>query len=369
MNEHELKLRALEVQSEHAFIIAAIDGTILDWEGAAAKIFGYSRDEIVGRKLEVLFTREDVQRGEPANELASAQSYGKGEDDRWTLRKDGSRFWAAGAVTPILDDRGDTCAFVKLLRDRTDIRAQLDTLRNRLGAVDRAESHRNVFLATLAHELRNPLFAISASTRILEKTSTSQPDANSVAVIGRQLGFISKLIGDLADVARAAEGKPRLDMQDVDLRTIVDRALETCAPVLAEKRQNVDVLASSPIQLEADPARLQQILLVNLIANASKFSPPDAKIWMKATVEGSEVVLRVQDKGIGVPPEFLPQMFDLFTQAELPDRRVAQQGMGLGLPLVKSIVELHHGSIQAISQGLDKGTEITLHLPLRQPIA
>lgn len=369
MDEREIKLRALELQSEHAFIIIDNSGLIVDWEGAATKLFGYSRSEILGKRLDILFTREDVERGEFTNELASARSYGKGEDDRWMLRKDGGRFWASGALTPIVDDHNEVVGLVKILRDRTDVRSQLDALRNRVEAAQRTESHRNIFLATFAHELRNPLFAISASARVLERTVTNHPAAKEyVTTIERQLSFISKLISDLADVTRAAEGKLKLNVQEVDLRTIIDLALETCSPALLDKRQDVEVLASRPIQLEADPARLQQIL-VNLIANASKFSAADAKIWIKASIEGPEAVVRVQDKGIGVPPQFLPVMFDLFTQAALPNRYGTQQGMGLGLPLVKTIVELHHGTVQAASPGTDKGTEITLHLPLRQPMS
>lgn len=367
MDPRELKLRALAVQSEHAFIIVDVAGTILDWEGAATKIFGYAREEIVGKRLEVLFTPEDLARGEFMNELASAASYGKGEDDRWMLRKDGCRFWASGALTPIVNDRGEAVAFVKILRDRTDIRAQLDTLRNRLETFERNGSHTRVFLATLAHELRNPLFAISASARVLERIMAKPPAATeSVATIERQLAFISKLVGNLADVSRAAEGQLKLNVQDVDLCNVIRYALESCMPALAQKRQYAEVLASSPITLEGDPTRLQQVL-VNLVANASKFSPSNAKIWIKATIEGPEVVVRVQDKGIGVPSQFLPRMFELFTQAELPERYGAEHGMGLGLPLVKSIVELHHGTVQATSPGENQGTEVTVHLPIRQP--
>jgi two-component system CheB/CheR fusion protein len=150
------------------------------------------------------------------------------------------------------------------------------------------------------------------------------------------------------------------------LRQIIQEAIETLSTQLQDKTQKVDVLMPLAITLEADALRLQQVL-VNIVGNASKFSPKGATIWVKATVEGAEAVVRVEDQGQGIPSELLPSIFDLFTQASVPRRDEAAAGLGLGLTLVKSFVDLHHGTVQARSEGAGKGAEFVFRLPLKQP--
>jgi PAS domain S-box-containing protein len=364
MDRSELELRAMQQQTQHAIIVLDAAGVVVEWNDAATALFGYTRDEMVGSTLEALFTPQDRKRGEIRNELASARSYGRGENDRWMLRKDGSRFWANGVVTRAVDASGSVIGFVKIVRDRTDIRTQLDTLQNRLQAADDADSRKNIFLATLAHELRSPMSAVATSARLISiAVADDQAVQKSVAVIERQVRHMSELVGDLAVYARAAEGQLKLDRRRVDLRSVIDEALETCGSALQAKRQTPEVLASGPIVLHADRLRLQQIL-VNLILNASKFTPAEGRIWIRATVEGEEAVVRVEDKGVGISADFLPHIFELFTQAGGSREASAQGGMGLGLPLVRTLVELHQGTVQARSDGLGKGTELTVRLPL-----
>lgn len=352
-------------------IVVDANAIVLEWNAAAARIFGYSRDDILGRSLELFFTHEDLQRGELATELAVARSYGKGENDRWMQRKDGSRFWAHGTTTPVMDDASEVVGFLKILRDRTDIRAQLDTLKNRLEAAEQAVRRRDVFLATVAHELRNPLATTKNTIRLMRVLGSTRLLEQPLEVMERQLGLIERLIDDVGDATRIATGKLTLERETVDVRAIIEQALLTCSAVLDAKEQNVEILASSPIMIEADPLRLAQII-VNLLVNAAKFSPVGSKVWIKATVEGSEAVIRVEDRGAGIPQEFLPHMFEFFTQAETTGESLAHgpsRGMGLGLPLVKSLVELHHGTVQARSEGAGKGAEISVRLPLKQPRA
>jgi two-component system CheB/CheR fusion protein len=363
----DLAKRALDSQSEHAIIVIDDGGVIQEWNQAACEIFGYTREEALGRSYMCLFVPEDVERGEHVNELASARSYGVGEDDRWMLRNDGSRFWAVGAVTLLKDERGSAGGFVKVLRDRTDLRHQLDTLRNRLEAAQRAVSRKNVFNAALAHELRSPLAALTNSLRVIELMLPGEIDISKpISVIERQVRLISRLMSDLADFARAEEDKLTLDLEIIDMRTVIDRVTETCSGALLAKQQTVDTIAAGPVELQGDALRLNQVF-VNLVVNASKFSPPGATIWIKITIEGNEAVVRVEDKGMGIPEEFLPRVFDLFTRAGSSPHDLGEQGMGLGLPLVKSFVELHHGTVQVRSEGSGKGAEVTVRLPIAQP--
>ena len=362
-----LKEQAFQAISEHALIILDESGHVVVWAPGAVTLFGYSADEMLGQSLDPLFTPDDLERGELVNELHTATWSGRAEDDRWMVRKDSSRFWASGAVTPILDTEKRVVGFVKLLRDRTDVRSQVDALRNRLESAETIAARRHISLGAVAHELRNPLGAATNAIGILGTPHhTPEMRDRAVAIIRRQLSFMLHLLDNLTDLVQADIGKLSLQVTAVELGPILEQAVETCSGGLQAKMQTVKILASSPIVLEADAVRLQQVL-VNLLANASKFSPKETTIWLKATVEGKEVTIRVEDSGIGLTRDFVPHMFELFTQAGNSAQSSPESGMGLGLPLAKQIVELHHGTIEAKSGGPGLGTQMIVHLPLIQP--
>ena len=366
--EDELFALVREQESEHALIALDAERRVVGWRGAATKMFGYSASDMRGRTLERLFTPEDRERGELANEYATALSYGRADDDRWLVRRDNVRIWVSGVMHVLRTRDGEVAGFSKIVRDRTEVRGQLDTLRNRLDAALQVDHRKKVLIATLAHELRNPLAALANATQIIR---LSPPDkaqvADSLKIIERQVHFIEGLVSDMLDMTRIGIGKLILNAAPVELRQIVNAAIETCITQLEDKRQPIQVLMPASIPLEADALRLQQVL-VNLIGNASKFSPTGSKIWVKATVEGNEAVMRVEDKGQGIPGELLPHIFELFTQACTPAcDRASESGLGLGLTLVKSFVELHHGTVQARSEGIGKGAEIIVRVPLKQP--
>jgi PAS domain S-box-containing protein len=357
-----------EQESEHALIVLDPRRRVVAWRGAATKLFGYTAEEMLGATLDRLFTPEDRGRGEVGNEYETALSYGRADDDRWMVRKDKVRIWASGVLHVLRSADGHVAGFSKVFRDRTEVRGQLDTLRNRLEAALQADNRRNIFFATLAHELRNPLGPLANAAHIIRLSSLDKAEiAYPLRIIERQVRFIEGLVSDMLDVTRIGTGKIVLNPAILDLRQLIDAAIETCSTQLEDKRQAIEVLMPASISLEADALRLQQVF-VNLIGNASKFSPAEGKIWIKATVEGEEAVLRIEDKGRGIPTELLPHIFDLFTQASAPSRdHAAHSGLGLGLTLVKSFVELHHGTVQARSEGVGKGAEISVRLPLRQP--
>jgi two-component system CheB/CheR fusion protein len=356
---------ALEQQREHALILLDRDGRVVTWLPGATQTLGYSPEEMVGQTLERLFTPEDLARGDLDWQLRTARSYGEAEDDRWHIRKDGVRIWVSGAVTALRDDDGEIVGYARILRDRTDLRARLEALQSRLQQASRLEDEKHVAIGTLAHELRNPLGPLTNAAEMIRALAGENPQiASSVCIIERQVHFIDQLVEDLLEQTRAAVGKLKLRYEELNVRDVIANAIETCSSELCDRRQSVEILMPDNVRIEADAVRLQQVL-VNLITNSSKFSPADTTIWVKLVTDGDELVLRVEDRGKGIPPELLPHIFELFTQADNEGNSTGE-GLGLGLGLVKSIAEAHGGTVQAKSEGDGKGAEMIVRLPLRQ---
>jgi PAS domain S-box-containing protein len=357
---HDLALKEV---GTHALVLLNPDGVIVSWLAGAERLFGYKAEEIIGQKDAVIFVPEDVRRDIPAWERQAASRSGESEDDRWQVRKDGGRIWVSGTLTALHDEQGKLLGFAKIMRNRTDQKTQVETLESRVAALQQAGERKNNFISTLAHELRNPLNAMSIATQLLAQHEQASPDVEfAAATVRRQVEFMSRMVSDLLEVARAATGKVQLHRERVVLREIITQAVETCRAAVDERRHQLHLLLPEvPIHLEADAVRLRQVI-VNLVENAAKYTPPGGTIWVKATTEGDEAVVRVQDTGIGIAPEVMPHIFDLFTQAEFAGR--AQRGLGIGLSVVKDTVALHGGTVQATSDGLDKGSEFTIRLPL-----
>jgi signal transduction histidine kinase/DNA-binding response OmpR family regulator len=230
-------------------------------------------------------------------------------------------------------------------------------------AVQEADRRKNEFLAMLAHELRNPLAPIRNAVHILASAQELPPKlAWARDVIGRQADHMARLIDDLLDVSRIVQGKVAVKPEKLQLASLIERSVEASSPRLGAREQVLDViLPKQCIELEGDSVRLSQVLS-NLINNASKFSPPRSRIRLEARYDEGELHLSVKDEGAGIAPEFLPHMFDLFAQADQSLDR-SQGGLGIGLTLVKHLVELHGGRVWAASEGLGKGAEVSLALP------
>lgn len=357
----ELIERLLEQDDEHAIILLDPNGLIVAWMAAAEIVFGYTSGEMVGQPVEILFTPEDRAQKMPEYELAVASSDGHAEDDRWMLRRDGRRFWAVGVMIPIRTEAGEILGFGKILRNRTDIKGQLESAQRQIERLKQMNESKNVFIATLAHELRNPLASIRNSLTFLEFAGSQNDDCRYArATAQRQLDHMQRMIEDLLDVAKADVGKVQLDIRVMPLNGIVEAAVETCQAVIDKSIQTLQLLITDqPIMVKADSSRLLQIF-VNLIHNAAKFTNLGGHIWVKVSVEGSEAVVRVEDTGVGISAEMMPQIFDLFTQADSG----SGGGLGIGLSLVKNLTNLHGGTVQVRSDGLGKGSEFTVRLPL-----
>lgn len=353
----------MDQMKEHALLLVDPGGIITWWSGGAELVFGLDKREAVGRSFSILFTPEDQSAGIPDYELAVARTQGTAEDDRWMGRLDGSRFWATGVLTAARDGDGRVLGFGKVLRNRTDLREQLDTLRNQAQALTDANYQKDVFLSTLSHELRNPLAPLINAVQLIRLTADRPELDQLLKIIERQIAHLRRLVDDLLDMSRAGAGKIDLKKETVSIEEVIGAAVESLRPFVRERRHTLDVLfPSAPILVEADRERLEQVF-VNLIQNAAKYTPEGGRIWIKGSTEGPEAVVRVQDSGIGIPHEMLPRIFELFTQVE-SSRPQSQGGMGIGLSLVKSLITLHDGSVQVHSDGEGKGSEFTVRLPL-----
>jgi PAS domain S-box-containing protein len=347
----------------HAILLLDPGGRITWWSPGAEHIFGYAADEILGQSAAWLFVAEDNEKGLAEHEMAVAIEHGSAEDDRWQLRRDGSRFWASGALIALRDPDGSLIGFAKVLRNRTDLKEQLETLRNQAVQAHQEARRRDVFLSTLSHELRNPLAPLANAVRIIRMAGTPAPDVEyALKVIERQMDLLRRLVDDLLDVTRITSGKVELRLRPVPLHELVERAVEATAPLVDDRKHRLEViLPPAPIMVNVDPDRMTQVF-VNLLSNAAKYTPSGGTLWVKATVEGAEVVTRFEDNGVGIPTDMLPRIFDLFTQVE-SSHSLSQGGLGIGLSLVKELVTLHGGSVQVTSEGAGKGSDFTVRLP------
>ena len=231
-------------------------------------------------------------------------------------------------------------------------------------AVREEYRRKDVFLATIAHELRNPLAPIRNALTILQTPGAGAEVVRyAVDVLDRQVQQVVRLVDDLLDVSRIARGKVQLEKQPIELAAVVHQATEASRPLLEARRQELTVsLPPNLPPLSADPARLAQIL-TNLLNNAAKYTDEGGHIRLSAEQVGGEVAVRVRDTGMGIPADMLPRIFDPFTQVDAALRR-AQGGLGLGLALVRGLVELHGGRVEAHSEGLGKGSEFVVRLPV-----
>ncbi len=237
-------------------------------------------------------------------------------------------------------------------------------LRARAEALAETDRRKDEFLAMLAHELRNPLGAIANSSYLLERLGTDHPQkARAVEIIRRQIQHLVVMVDDLLDVSRITRGKIELRRAPLDLAEIVRHSVETARPLAEAKEQRLSLeLAPEPLPMRGDATRLEQVLS-NLLRNAVKFTDPGGNIGVSARPDGGGAVVRIKDDGIGMAPDLLPRIFDLFAQGEQAlDRSGA--GLGIGLTLVRSLVEMHGGTVEARSEGEGKGSELEVRLPL-----
>jgi CheY-like chemotaxis protein len=241
---------------------------------------------------------------------------------------------------------------------------ELSLLRQRIRDLEEAQRQTNEFLATLAHELRNPLAPIRSAVSLMQMGGLSDSMREWYGtVIDRQVTHLTRLVDDLLDVSRITSGKIILQKELLELAPVVESAVDSSRPLIEARKHALEVLLpAEPLRVEGDPTRLSQIL-VNLLNNAAKYTPEGGTIHLSAVREGEQVVIRVRDTGLGMPAELLPRVFDLFTQGDRSQERI-EGGLGIGLALVRRLVEMHGGSVAAHSAGPGRGSELVVRLPL-----
>lgn len=357
LRQSEETLRLLvEGVKDYAVFMLDPGGHVISWNSGASYIKGYRRDEIIGRHFSVFYPPEDVAAGKPARHLERARRGGRIEDEGWRVRKDGSLFWANVTLTAVYDESRALRGFAKVTRDMSE--------RRRREELERSSQRMNEFLATLSHELRNPLAPVRSALGAMRLAPGDDSVAEkSLRLIERQVGHLSRLVDDLLDIGRITSGRIELRTEPVEFNEIVALGIEAALPALEAKSQRVDVQThASAIPMNADKTRLVQVMQ-NLMLNASKFSPPGSSIAIVTTMQKRTLLIQVIDQGRGIAPEALEDIFNLFVQESRPGTDT-QGGLGIGLSLCRSLVELHGGTIAASSAGPGLGSTFTLRLPL-----
>jgi PAS domain S-box-containing protein len=384
--EHEEVLRQSEERfrllvegvTEYAIFMLDVNGLVATWNSGAARIKGYRGDEIIGQHFRRFYPKEAVQSGWPEHELEVAAAQGRFVDEGWRIRKDGSRFWALVTITALRDEAGRLRGFAKLTRDLTERKrtealeasgaereAMLETERGARMLAQRTARMKDEFLATLSHELRTPLNAILGWAQLLRTRGTADGGEfhRGLEVIERNARAQVRLIDDLLDLSRIMSGRVRLDVQQVALADVVRGVLDSIEPAAQAKGLRLEnVLDPKSVVVSGDPARLQQVFW-NLLSNAVKFTPKGGRIQVLLQRVNSHIEFSVSDTGIGIPADFLPHVFDRFSQRDSSTHR-EYGGLGLGLAISKQLVDLHGGTIHAKSMGEGQGATFVVHLPL-----
>ncbi len=360
----------IESVKDYAIFILDQQGIIATWNLGAENIKGYAADEIIGKHFSIFYTEDDLQRDKPGFELKVAAEVGRFEDEGWRIRKDGTRFWANVIITALRDKDGTLRGFGKVTRDLTERkkaeeqRLQLAREQIARSEAESASRAKDEFLAIISHELRTPLNAILGWGRMLRNTELNEENfTRGLDTIERNAKLQAQLIDDLLDVSRIISGKLRLTVMPVELSSIIEAAVDSIRPAADAKRIRLHVLLDSHAGLiSGDPDRLQQVVW-NLLSNAVKFTGKEGRIQVRLQRITSHVEITVSDNGRGVSPEFLPYVFDRFRQADSSITRM-HGGLGLGLAIVRNLVELHGGSVQAQSPGEGLGATFRVQLPI-----
>jgi len=364
---HGEDLFRMLVESVRDYAIFLLDpsGRVATWNTGAERIKGYRADEIIGRHFSTFYPVHEVAAGTCERELEEAAREGRFEDEGWRLRKDGSRFWANVIISAVRGRRGELIGFSKVTRDLTERKAAEEERAARLAA-EQANRAKDEFLAMLGHELRNPLAPIVTALQLMKLRGQGNLTREQ-QVIERQVNHMVRLVEDLLDVSRIAKGKLLLKKQLVDVRDIVARAIEIAGPLIEQRRHHVQVdTPPHELTVDADEGRLTQIF-TNLITNAAKYTNAGGHLRVAVREERRgeerEVAVSVTDDGLGIEPALLPRVFDLFVQGHQSAERSAG-GLGIGLTLVRTLTQLHGGTVTAHSDGIGRGSTFTVRLPI-----
>ena len=355
-DEVRSRLAAIVRSSDDAIVSKDLNGVINSWNAGAERLFGYTAEEVIGKPVSILIP-EDREDEEPR--ILRLIRSGEGVDHYETVRrrKDGTLIDVSLSVSPIIDDHGKVVGAAKIARDISQQKLLEASLYE-------ASQRKNEFIAVLAHELRNPLAPIRNALRILQSRTADDPTTDNITgMMQRQLRLIVRLVDDLLDVSRISRGKIELRRERVELNALVKEVVEAARTLIQCEDQEITVVCPpDPVYLVVDPTRLAQVI-GNIVNNACKFTGEGGRISVIVETDGSSALIRTRDNGIGIAPEKRTMIFEMFTQIDTSLERT-ERGLGIGLALAKTLVELHDGEITVESDGPGRGSEFIVRLPL-----
>jgi PAS domain S-box-containing protein len=357
----ETKFRRLfETAQDAILILDAHTGEIADANPYIQQLLGYSHGELMNKEMWDLVMFEDKEA--VRSRFRALQHEGYVRFDHLPLQTKSGQQVEVEFISNVyeVDGRAVIQCNIRDITDRSRLERKTRAQAEALADLDRRKDE---FLAMLSHELRNPLAPISSAVQLLRlQTHEDELQQSARTIIERQVGHLTRLVDDLLEVSRITTGRIHLHQERLDLNGIVKNAVETIRPLMEQRRHSLKLSQpSQPIWLNADAARLDQVV-VNLLTNAAKYTDENGSIWLSVQQEGDEAVLRVRDSGVGIAPELLPRIFDLFTQAERSLDR-SQGGLGIGLCLVQRLAEMHRGRVEVFSS-LGQGSEFIVRLPV-----
>ncbi|HWW19546.1 MAG TPA: PAS domain S-box protein [Steroidobacteraceae bacterium] len=354
MSEERFRL-LVDGVTEYALIMLDENGIVTSWNAGAQRIKGYRSDEILGKHYSHFYTPEDVAANKPWQQLARARVEGRVTDEGWRVRQDRSLYWAGTTITALHDADGRLHGFAKMTQDLTE-RRRSETL------VDSTQ-RMHEFIAMLAHELRNPVAPIRNAVALMGRKGIHDPTLEAMRqTIDRQSSHLARLLDELLDVNRVARGEFSIQKEMLDLQDVLTRSIESSQPVIDAHGHRLHVeRADAPLYVSGDPTRLTQAF-VNILNNAAKYTPDGGDITLRVSADETEVEIRISDTGDGIAPEYLERVFELYVQID-PNKNGTLGGLGVGLALVRRVIELHAGHVYARSAGLGKGSEFVVRLP------
>lgn len=362
----ELSYRRLFETARDGILILNGDGQIVDSNPFMTEILGYTRGELLGKELWQIGLFDDIQASRDAFGTLMGEGYVR--YDHLPLKTKDGRAAEVEFISNAyrIDGRRVFQCNIRDITERREMERQIVQQTDELKVADRRKDE---FLTMLSHELRNPLAPIAGAVYVLSRERSESPLAEEARhVIESQVGHLTRLVGDLLEVSRIATGKLGLHKERIELTGIVEEAVRAVRSLRDQRHQELTVsLADEPIWVDGDAARLLQVIS-NLLINSTKFTEEGGTISLTVQQVGGEAVIRVKDSGVGLDPALLPNVFDLFTQADHSLAR-PHAGLGVGLALVKTIVDLHDGTVEAQSPGLGQGSEFIVRLPMALPAA
>jgi PAS domain S-box-containing protein len=357
---HDL-LAAIIESSDDAIISMTPDGRVTLWNPGATRLFGYSADEMIGRTASCLSLSQErelildrINRGETVRQLETV----------W-LTKSGQRMEISLSAAGMRDGSGRIVGITEVVRDISQAKKTEAAIQRSQDAMREADRRKDEFLALLAHELRNPLAPLVNSMELLRPAAAANPTLHRIrGMMERQLKQLARLVDDLLDVSRISRGRFELQRAPLSLRLALETAMEACQSHITARGHDLSVsIPSEPLVVLGDFARLTQVF-ANLLSNSAKYTEPGGRIEVTLRRDSSDAVVTVKDTGIGIPRESLNLVFDMFSQVQA-HKEHAGGGLGIGLALVRSLVEMHHGKVEAQSEGPGRGSLFTVRLPLQ----